>query len=72
VSPEGSLVRIAYDGPVLEPGNALVTRTGRTYVIVEVRRQVRGRHAGRQHLRCLVAAPGSFTGKAHPLVWYAR
>ncbi len=57
----------------VEPGDAIVTPTGRTYMVVRVRVQARGKHAGRrQHLRCIVAesAPAGVT--VHRIVWYAR
>jgi len=49
----GDVVAISYDpdpGVVVWPGDVLVTRTGRTYLVVHVRRQERGRHVGRLHL----------------------
>jgi hypothetical protein len=70
----GSIVSIYYDAT--EPiaiGDALMTRTGRTYIIVTARRQERGQHIGRWHLRCAVAegtAPAAVV--VHPLFWYPR
>lgn len=73
-APAGAIVAITYDGrSELEPGHALVTTTGRMYVVVEARRQERGKHRGRWHLRCLVAGdelPEQTT--VHPLRWYKR
>lgn len=72
-APEGSVVSIAYDGAPLDVGDILVTATDRTYVVVSVRRQTRGVHAGRQHLRCAVAEVAARgTGKVFPLYWYKR
>ena len=73
-APVGAVVRIFYDGHRLEPGDALVTTAGRTYIIAAVRRQARGKHVGRQHLACLVARPeGPPTdSRAYPLRWYRR
>lgn len=74
-APEGAVVGIYYDGFAVAVGDALVTPTGRTYVVVSVRRQERGAHVGRQHLRCAVAEPGSAESsgaKVHPLRWYKR
>lgn len=79
VAPPGALVRIFYDGPELAPGHFLRTPTGRTYRVVSVRVQRRGRHLGRQHLACLVTGPRSgptvrdhAEGRIHPLFWYPR
>lgn len=70
----GSVVSIYYDA--LEPvdvGDALVTRTGRTYLIVAARRQARGKHTGRWHLRCAVAEHTAPAGvRTHQLFWYKR
>lgn len=71
-APEGAEVGIYYDGRPLEPGDALVTPTGRTYLVTAVRRQTRGKHVGRQHLRCVVAAAAPATARVVPLYWYKR
>ncbi len=70
----GSLVRIYYDGRAeLEPGHALMSTTGRTYIITEARRQEYGKHRGRWHLRCLVAdGKPALNAVVYPLVWYRR
>jgi hypothetical protein len=70
----GSVVSIFYDAD--EPiavGDALQTKTGRTYIIVTGRQQARGRHVGRWHLRCAVAEGPPPAGViVHRLVWYPR
>ena len=70
----GAVVRIHYDSPAeLEPGDALVTTTGRTYVVVGCRRQLRGKHRGRWHLTCVVAdTPAPAGARVHTLAWYRR
>lgn len=69
----GAEVGISYDGDPLEPGNVLETPTGRRYGIVAVRLQTKGKHLGRQYLRCVVLdekpAPGT---KIFPLFWNHR
>lgn len=72
--PPGSEVRIAYDSVErVRTGEALVTTTGRTYVIVGARRQVEGVHAGRWHLRCVVAdGPPPPDARVHRLIWHRR
>ena len=73
-APQGAEVKIYYDGPSLAPGDALCTRTGRVYGIVHVRVQERGKHAGRQHLRCVVLELADVLEgtRVFPLVWYKR
>jgi hypothetical protein len=76
-APAGAVVRIFYDGPELVAGHFLRTATGRTYLVVSVRVQRRGRHTGRQHLACLVTERGPTVrdhveGRVHPLHWYPR
>jgi hypothetical protein len=74
--PEGSVVRIYFDGARrLEEGDALQTPTGRTYLVVANRIQQRGKHKGRQHLACLVIDAGAAAlepGRIFPLYWYKR
>lgn len=74
-APDGAVVGIYYDSPrdVVE-GDALVTPTGRAYVVVSLRRQTRGKHVGRWHLRCLVAPAEQLADDVvrHPIRWYRR
>lgn len=78
-APPGAVVRIFYDGPAVAPGHFLRTKTLRTYRVVSVRVQARGKRAGRQHLACLVVGSrGGPTvldvveGRVHNLRWYPR
>ena len=75
-APPGAVVALTYDSrrDVAE-GDAIVTGTGRTYLVVGVRRQQRGRFAGRWHLRCVVLAADAELDPdvvRHPLRWYRR
>jgi hypothetical protein len=74
--PPGSVVSIYWDGweDAVE-GDLLRSATGRTYRIVGVRVQQRGKHVGRQHLTCVVQEPDfePVDGeKVHMIVWYSR
>ena len=72
-APVGAVVGIFYDSPrEVRVDDAIVTGTGRTYLVVSVRRQARGRHAGRWHLRCLVARAVPEGARVLPLRWYRR
>lgn len=54
-APAGAVVRIYVDlAATVEPGHVIQTQTGRRYRVIDVRRQSRGKHAGRQHLQCMV------------------
>jgi hypothetical protein len=72
-APVGAVVGIFYDArrEVLA-GDAIVTTTGRTYLVVSVRRQTRGAHAGRWHIKALVQAAPPEGARVHPLRWYRR
>lgn len=73
VAGAGSVVSIYYDGwHEMAEGEALRTPTGRTYVVVANRIQQRGKHVGRQHLRCLVVDQVEPGTAVFPLVWYRR
>ncbi len=72
-APVGALVKITYDGFVdLGIGDVLCTDTGRCYVVVTGRRQQRGKHRGRHHLQCMVAAAPPPGARVFPLYWYSR
>ncbi len=73
-APVGALVRLYYDSPTrVQPGDALVTRSGRLYLVAEARRQTRGVHIGRQHLSCIVASSDAeVSGQIHSVFWYPR
>jgi hypothetical protein len=67
----GSIVAITYDGDVSD-GDALVTSTGRTYLVLDSRR-VNGLHPNRHKLRCLVwDQPVPDGATTHRLRWYTR
>jgi hypothetical protein len=53
-------------------GDAIETPTGRTYVLTSVRRQERGMHVGRWHLRAIVVEKAPEGAVVHPLYWYRR
>lgn len=54
-APAGAIVGLYVDLVArVEVGDVIETQTGRQYQVVERREQTRGKHAGRQHLRCLV------------------
>jgi hypothetical protein len=74
----GALVRLYYDSPTrVQPGDALVTRSGQLYLVAEARRQTRGVYIGRQHLSCIVASSDAeVSGQIHrcpkPIVLLGR
>lgn len=81
-SPIGALVRLYVDlERQVNTGDVIETRTGRGYLVLGVRIQARGKHAGRQHLQCsvmgtdwlaagLASAPdGAYV---HRIRWYRR
>jgi len=73
-APAGSEVGIYVDlVDQVDAGDAIVTQSGRTYLVVRVRRQERGKHIGRQHLRCVVAEGSAPEGaRIHRIRWYPR
>lgn len=68
----GDEVGIYFDGRPVFEGQALRTPTGRTYLIVRRRVQQRGKHRGRQHLRCVIVDETPDGAVIVPLVWYPR
>lgn len=58
-APIGAIVKLYIDGrAVLEVGTVVeTTTTGRRYRVLDVRRQHRGRHIGRQHFTAIVIDP---------------
>lgn len=70
----GDIVRLTYDHPgQVAPGVCLMTRTGRLYLVVDSRRQLKGKHRGRWHLRAVVVeGPPPLGSVVLPLVWYSR
>lgn len=73
-APLGAEVGLYFDGwTPLEPYlHALVTPSGRVYLVVAVRVQQKGKHRGRQHLRCVVSDVVPEGAQEVPLHWYAR
>jgi len=72
-APAGATCVISYDGDPIATGDALVTPTGRTYIVIGVRVQAKGKHAGRQFVRCIVAeGPAPAGVRRFPLIWYRR
>lgn len=72
----GEQARLYYDGarPVVA-GDYIRTRTGRLYLVDQVRIQERGKHAGRQHLVTTVMPDGhepEIDAVVHPIHWYRR
>jgi hypothetical protein len=74
-APAGAEVSLYVDSIAsVEPGDAIVTGTGRAYMVTAVRVQARGKHRGRQHLRAIVSdvadiGPGI---RRHKIYWYRR
>lgn len=76
-APAGSVVTIYFDGEPVSPVDVIETSTGRHYWVLEVRLQKKGKHAGRQHLACLVLGEdwATVVGRdpiVHTLRWYKR
>jgi len=58
-APAGAIVGLYVDLVArVRVGDVIETGTGRRYFVNVVREQTRGKHAGRQHLRCSVLAEG--------------
>lgn len=74
-APIGADVGLYYDARTdVAPGDFIRTGSGRTYLIRAARRQERGRHVGRWHVRAVVVEestpePGDVV---HHLRWYRR
>lgn len=74
-APDGAIVSLYVDlVSRVADGDIIQTGTGRRYHVLEVRVQQRGKHAGRQHLRCLVMSRGDKLAHAtvHQIRWYSR
>lgn len=75
MKPVGSLVSLYYDSDrLVEEADVIRTPTGRSYRVVSVRVQERGKNAGRQHIKALVIEPSEVTidDVVHPIHWYSR
>lgn len=78
-APVGAIVGLYVDlDAQVEVGDVIETTTGRRYGVLDVRVQLRGRHAGRQHLRCAVIGEMRSMGveagvnRVHHIRWYRR
>lgn len=75
-APAGAVVGLYVDlHEVVQLGDVIETQTGRRYLVASTRVQRSGMHAGRQHLRAVVLAPGAElpeVGMLHRIVWYRR
>lgn len=73
-APIGSMVKFSYEAPDIEvtEGNILKTTSGRLYLVVSVRKQVKGFHAGLWHLVAIVIAREVHGAQIHPLYWKRR
>lgn len=75
--PPGSEVGLYYDAErrVLIGDEIVTATTGRRYLVLAVRIQMRGEHEGRQHLRCVVLADDHERDPdsgVHTVHWYRR
>lgn len=77
-APVGATVRIYVDlVERVEVDHVIQTTSGRRYRVIGVRVQQRGKHAGRQHLQCLVIERSMLVGEwiettIHHIRWYPR
>lgn len=76
-APVGASVRLYVDLVAqVATGDLIETSSGRRYSVIGVRVQARGKHAGRQHLQCLVVPngwlPDPREGTLHRIRWYKR
>ena len=74
-APEGADVGLYVDlVSQVETGDVIQTHSGRRYLVTNVRVQLRGAHAGRQHLRCVVGPEDTLpaSGVLHSIRWYRR
>lgn len=72
-APVGTIVKLYVDlREVVEPGHLIVTQTERTYQVLGVKVQMRGKHLGRQHLQCLVVDERPLQAVIHRIRWYKR
>jgi len=84
-APPGAVVTLHLDlDSVVREGDLIETSTGRAYLVIAVRTQGRGVHAGRQHVTCsvmpadwlsnldkLVKTLGA-DAMVHRITWYPR
>lgn len=73
--PLGTFCTLYYDSPrEVNAFDVIRTGAGTCYRVVEVRRQKRGKHVGRWHLKCVRIASEDVEvdDTVHPLYWYSR
>lgn len=74
-APAGAIVALYVDlvSPVAVD-DVIETESGRRYSVIAVRVQARGKHEGRQHLRCIVMPDDEpqHGEKTHRIRWYSR
>lgn len=72
----GEQASLYYDSPrPVEAGDYIRTASSRTYLVTSARIQLRGKHAGRQHLTTIVMPPDHVVedgATVHALHWYRR
>lgn len=71
----GRIVPLTYDSPrEIRPGEYLQTTTGRSYLLMDVRQQAKGKHTGRWHIKAMVVDRSEIPPGAviHPIYWYPR
>ena len=82
-APAGALVSLYVDLVVqVDLCDVIETQTGRRYQVLAVRKQTRGKHIGRQHLKCIVLGPNdpgfshrfddTMGPRLHRIRWYKR
>ena len=73
-APAGAAVGIYVDlVDEVAVGDVIQTQTGRRYLVLGRRVQLRGKHVGRQHLRCVVVERGDLASACvHEIRWYRR
>lgn len=72
-APVGAIVKLYVDLVAsVAVGDAIRTESGRTYGVLAVRVQARGKHRGRQHLVCAVVDEIDPCTTVHLIRWYKR
>ena len=72
-APNGAVVSLYYDSSrLIQENDVLQTPKGRCYLIVGLRRQAKGIHKGRWHIKALVIDAPPPDAKVYPIYWYRR
>ena len=74
-APVGAVVGLYLDTRLeVTEGTVLQTPSGRSYRVLTVRRQARGKHVGRWHLKVVVIPPEAIDDDDNviPMRWYSR